>query len=124
MYVDKLDGKIDEAFYDRKAGEWRSEQDRLLRSVEEHQAANRTYLDEGVQLLELAGRAYELFCKQEPREQRRLLNFLLSNCTWKDNQLAVNFRQPFDLIADVSKNLERQTAAGVDTDGRRLVMGA
>lgn len=54
MYVDKLDGKIAETFYDRKAAEWRSEQDRLLRAVEEHQAANRTYLDEGVALLELA----------------------------------------------------------------------
>ncbi len=123
MYVDKLDGKIDEGFYDRKAGEWRSEQDRLLRSIEEHQAANRTYLDEGVQLLELAGRAHELFCKQEPREQRRLLDFVFSNCTWRDSQLKATFRQPFDLIADASKTLRRETAAGVDTEGRRLVMG-
>lgn len=123
MYVDKLDGKIDQAFYDRRAGEWRSEQDRLLRAIEEHQAANRTYLDEGVALLELAGRAYELFRKQEPREQRRLLDYLLSNCTWKDNRLAVVFRQPFDTIADAAQALQRETAAGVDTDGRRLVLG-
>ena len=108
MYVDKLDGRIDEVFYDRKEGEWRSEQDRLLRAVEELRSANRTYLDEGVQLLELAGRAYELFRKQEPREQRRLLNFLLSNCTWKDNQLKATFRQPFDLIADASKILKER----------------
>jgi hypothetical protein len=123
MYVDKLDGKIDEAYYDRRAGEWRSEQDRLLRLIEEHQAANRTYLDEGVQLLELAGRAYELFRKQEPREQRRLLDFLLSNCTWKDNQLTVTFRQPFDLIADASRTVRSEAATGADTGGRRLGMG-
>jgi DNA invertase Pin-like site-specific DNA recombinase len=123
MYVDKLDGRIDQASYDRRAGEWRSEQDRLLRGIDEHQAANRSYLDEGVQLLELAGRAYELFRQQEPREQRRLLDFLLSNCTWKDNQLAVTFRQPFDMIADAAKELRKVTATGGDTDGRRLVMG-
>ena len=123
VYVDKLDGKIDERFYDRKAEEWRSQQDRLLRSVEEHQAANRTYLAEGVQLLELAGRAYELVLKQEPREQRRLLDYLLSNCTWKGNQLSTTFRQPFDMIADASKILQRETATGFDTGGRRLVMG-
>ena len=64
MYADKLDGKVDEAFFDRKAAEWRSEQTRLLHSVQEHQSANQTYLDEGVQLLELASRAYELFIKQ------------------------------------------------------------
>jgi hypothetical protein len=39
------------------------------------------------------------------------------------NQLAATFRQPFDLIADASKVLKRETAAGVDTEGRRLVMG-
>ena len=49
------DGKIDEAFFERKATEWRAEQGRLLRSIEEHQAANQTYLEEGVALLELAG---------------------------------------------------------------------
>jgi len=123
IYVDKLDGRIDENFYDSMAREWRSEQEHLQQAVEEHQAANRTYLDEGVQLLELAGRAYELFCEQPSREQRRLLDFLLSNCTWKDNQLSVDFRQPFDLIADMSKEVKCETAAGVDTGGRRRVMG-
>ena len=124
MYVDKLDGKIDEGFYDSKAGEWRSEQDRLVRAVEEHQSANRTYLDEGVQLLELAARAHELFCKQEPREQRRLLDYLLSNCTWKDNQLTVAFRQPFDLIAHMATSVRRETTGGGDAVDPCLVMGA
>ena len=123
MYVDKLDGKVDQAFFDRKAAEWREEQGRLLRTIGKHQAANQVYLDEGVQLLELSQKAYDLFVKQEPREQRRLLDFLLSNCTWKDSQLSVTFRQPFDLISDASKTLKRETASGIDTDGRRLVMG-
>jgi DNA invertase Pin-like site-specific DNA recombinase len=43
MYVDKLDGRIDAAFYDRKAAEWQVGQTRLLRSIEEHQAANHSY---------------------------------------------------------------------------------
>ena len=29
MYVDKLDGKFSVSFYERKAGEWRAEQDRI-----------------------------------------------------------------------------------------------
>ena len=40
--------------------------------------ANKCYMDEGVRLLELARNAQSLFAKQEPREKRRLLNFLLS----------------------------------------------
>ena len=41
----------------------------------------------------------KLFAQQEPREKRRLLNFLLSNCTWEDGEVTATFRQPFDLLA-------------------------
>ena len=113
MYVDKLDGKIDANFFERKAGEWRADQERLLGMIEEHQAANRTYLDDGVRLLELAQRGYRLFQKQDPGEKRRLLNFVLSNCTWKDGTLSASFRQPFDLIANAAASHERTKVAGV-----------
>jgi site-specific DNA recombinase len=53
-----------------------------------------------VQLLELAGKAQTLFDRQEPREKRRLLDFLLSNCAWEDGEVAATFRQPFDLLAE------------------------
>jgi site-specific DNA recombinase len=98
MYVDKLDGRIDTVFFDRKAAEWRAEQGRLLRVTEEHQTADQTYLEEGIRLLELGRRAHELFQKQEPREKRRRLDFVISNCTWKVGDLQATFRQPFDLI--------------------------
>ena len=57
---------------------------------------------EGVQLLELARNAQKLFEQQEPREKRRLLNFVLSNCTWQDGAVVANFRQPFDLLAETN----------------------
>jgi site-specific DNA recombinase len=83
MYVDKLDGKIGGDFYDRFATEWREEQRRLLHEVDRHQQADESYMEEGVQILELARNAQRLFAKQEPREKRRLLNFVLSNCSWE-----------------------------------------
>ena len=99
MYLDKLDGRVEADFYDRKAAEWRRELDRLRAAIDERQATARTYLPEGVRLLELARRAPDLFETQEPHEKRRLLNFLLSNCSWKDGTLHAEFRQPFDLLA-------------------------
>jgi hypothetical protein len=54
-------------------------------------------MDEGVQLLELAQNAQRLFERQEPRQKRRLLNFVLSNCSWADGAMTATFRQPFDL---------------------------
>jgi site-specific DNA recombinase len=44
MYVDKLDGKVDGAFFERVSGEWRAEQDRCLREIERHQTADQSYL--------------------------------------------------------------------------------
>jgi hypothetical protein len=55
-----------------------------------------------VRLLELARNAQRLFEKQEPREKRRLLNFVVSNCAWKGGELIVNLRQPFDLLAETA----------------------
>ena len=111
MYVDKLDRRIDAAFFDRKASEWRADQDRLLTAIEAHQAANRTYFDEGVRLLTLARRAHELFAQQEAREKRRLLDFVVSNCTWRNGRLTATYRQPFDLLAVSAGAWESDKAA-------------
>jgi DNA invertase Pin-like site-specific DNA recombinase len=111
MYVDKLDGKVDGAFFDRMSAEWRARQDRCLGEIERHQAADQSYLEEGVRLLELARKAQRLFEKQEPREKRRLLDFVVSNCTWKGGELVARLQQPFDLLAETT-SVAAQAAAG------------
>ena len=104
MYVDKLDGRIDASAFDRLASKWREDQAECLRLVRQHQAANQSYMAEGVRLLELARSARILFDRQQPDEKRRLLDFLVSNCTWRDGRLSAEFRQPFDLLADATRS--------------------
>jgi len=108
MYIDKLDGKIGD-FFDRFAGEWRGEQQRLQREIDRHETAERSYM-EGVQILELARNAKRLFEQQKPREKRRLLNFLLSNCSWEDGEVRATFRQPFDLLEDTNAIVARHVS--------------
>jgi site-specific DNA recombinase len=117
MYIDKLDGRVDATFYERMSTSWREEQSRCFREIERHQAANRSYMDEGVQLLELARNARRLFERQEPREKRRLLNFLVSNCSWKGGELTTTLRQPFDLLAETALALEKGKTAGGIANG-------
>ena len=102
MYVDKLDGRVDTAFFDKMSEEWREEQNRCLREIERHQHAEKSYMNEGIQLLELARNAQSLFERQDAREKRRLLNFVLSNCTWEDGEVVATFKQPFDLLAETA----------------------
>ncbi len=68
-------------------------------------------------MLELACRAADLFEKQEPREKRRLLDFVLSNSTWVNGVLTPVFRQPFDLLADAAAITREERAAGGLCDG-------
>jgi hypothetical protein len=41
------------------------------------------------------------------KEKRRLLQFAISNSTWKDGQLTVTYRQPFDLFATWSGEMKK-----------------
>lgn len=118
MYIDKLDGKIGGDFYDRFAGEWREEQLRLQREIDRHESAEQSYMDEGVQLLELARNAQRLFARQEPRQKRRLLNFLLSNCSWAHGEMTATFRQPFDLLAETTAIATRHEAVNNGQSGQ------
>jgi site-specific DNA recombinase len=101
MYVDKLDGRIDSDFFDRKASEWRAEQARIRSDIGAHYVANQNYIQEGIKLLELAQRAARLFESQPAKKKRKLLDFVLSNCSWKEGELVAQYRQPFDVLADV-----------------------
>jgi site-specific DNA recombinase len=122
MYVDKLDGRVDTAFFERMSAEWRAEQDRCLREIERHQSADQSYMVEGVRLLELARNAQRLFQKQEPREKRRLLNFLVSNCSWKGGELTSTLRQPFDSLAQAAAAQRRRRRTG-DRNRRKERVG-
>ena len=116
-YIDKLDGTIDAAFYEKISGEWRAEQDRCLRDIDSHQSADRSYLEEGVRLIELAQNAKSLFEKQEAREKRRLLNYLVSNSSWRDGELSATLRKPFDLLAEAAMAGTEEGAAGEASSG-------
>ena len=118
VYMDKLDGRIDNDFFDRKAREFRNEQARLMRDIEAHQSANRSYIGEGVQLLELAQRAHALFESQPPQEKRKLLNFVLPNCTWKGGKFAAKYRQPFDVLAVAVASEQQRVGEGIAETGR------
>jgi site-specific DNA recombinase len=102
VYIDKIDGNVTAEFFERKAAEWRAEQARCQRSITDHQQANDTYMHDGVRLLELAQSAGRLFRKQTGAEKRKLLEFLISNCTLANGRIAVTLKQPFDIIAETA----------------------
>ena len=116
MYVDKLDGNITEEFYEKKRADWVAEQDRIMANLDAHQKANRNYLDKGVELLELAHKAYSLYVTQTPHEQRRLLDCVLSNCTFSEGQITPTYRKPFDSLAVTNAAYQKEKAISPQKD--------
>ena len=62
--------------------------------IERHQNAEQSYMDEGVRILELARNVQKLFAQQEPCQKRRLIDFVLSTCSWKMVGSAPLFANP------------------------------
>jgi len=117
-YEDRVDGRITAEEYDSRSAAWRGEQEELERAMARHRSANRNYLDEGIQLLELAKSAQALFVRQNAHEKRKLLNFLLSNCSWKGGVLTAEFKQPFDMLAKTNLACQEKTASERESEGR------
>ena len=117
MYVDKLEGRISEAFFTRKSEEWGSEQGDVLRKIEQHHSANRSYFEEGTRLLELAQEAVTLYEQEDSEEKRILLNSVFSRSTWKNGKLIPAYRTPFDLLALTNTAYQKEKAGSSIKDG-------
>lgn len=112
MYDDKLDGTITKDDYEKKSSACRAEQMEIRLKIQQHEQANQSYMDEGIKILELMQHAVALYENAEMPRKREILNFVLSNSTWKDGQLMPNYRKPFDLLVVKNLAVAEQKAAG------------
>lgn len=98
VYEDKLEGIIPEELWFRKHNQYLEEQTRLMRSLDEHQKGSASYMESGIQLIEIAQNAIQLYKKPSNTEKRRLLRFLSSNYTLKDKKVVPDWNPPFSLF--------------------------
>lgn len=61
-----------------------------------------SYVDQGIQILNLARNAHPLFAEQPAKEKRSLLNFLVANATWAQRRLTAEPWEPFDILTKPS----------------------
>ena len=57
MYMDKLDGRITQDFFDKQAAMWHKEQDGLLRKIQDIRKATPAPVDQAIDMLRLTSRA-------------------------------------------------------------------
>jgi len=105
-YLDKLDGRISEEFWARKAAEWQAEEQQIQLAVQKLEQVGPERILDGIRILELANKAYFLYLRQTPFEKAKLLRMVLSNCTIDAVNAYPAYRKPFDLIFARAKNEE------------------
>ena len=108
MYMDKLDGRITQDFFDKNAATLRGEQEAVARKVRNIEAAATVPIDQAVDMLRLTGRASELFLQQPATEQRRFLGVVIEKATWQDGALRATLFEPFEILRHSNSECTRK----------------
>jgi site-specific DNA recombinase len=98
-YDDYLEGRLSESLWMRKSADWESELMTLDAELSRLSCATPAYVATGEKILELAKTAHSRYLEQDFAERRRLLDTVLSNCTFDRGTLCPTYAKPFDLLS-------------------------
>ena len=110
-YEDKLEGRIDDDFFNAKRAEWEQQPAEAAEEISRLARVSAQNLDTAILVLELGNRAYDIISSRVPLQQRRLLEVLCLNSTFADGRLTVTYRKPFDILVELAK-AETETPSG------------
>lgn len=106
VQTDKYDGKVSEEYYQVHYPKWMDDKERLTLKLLAIQKADRSYLENANLILELSKKAVVLFKKQNVEQKRRLVNILVSNCSYRDQTLDLELKPIFAEILKARKTEE------------------
>lgn len=120
IYMDKLDGKVTEEFWELKHNLWYKEKEQLINKMNAINNAAKNF-DEGTNLL-------ANFCKQAPltymkanaKKKQQILKMIGSNFVYKDKKLSVELSSVFDLLINSSFS---KNGAGDEARTRDIFLG-
>ena len=95
-YDDYLDGRLSESLWMRKSVEWESELTTIDGELSRLSRPNPAIVATGERILELAKTAHSRYLEEDLAERRRLLDSVLSNCTFDRGTLCPTYTKPFD----------------------------
>lgn len=103
MYIDKLDGKISEEFWQQQHNKLQKAKDEAVIKLEALQKTDHDYFKNAELILELSRKAYGLFFRQSSAEKRKLLNLIVSEVSY-NGSLHIKLKAPFDKVLLISKS--------------------
>ncbi len=98
LYLDKLDGRINQEFWQEKHNLWHDEKDRLIEKLKSISHAARIF-DEGSNLLEnFCEHARQEFLGANSKKKQAILKMLGSNFVYKDKEVSIELTSVFNYL--------------------------
>ena len=101
-YIDKLEGKISEDFWEEQNEKMQSEKDEINCQLLENEDADKDFMENINIVFELAKDAHSLFLREDMEGKRKILNVLCSNFSYSGGELHIELNSPFDVIFDIN----------------------
>ncbi len=100
LYDDRLDGKIDEQFYQKKFTQYTAEKEAISKSITGHSKASDKYHELGSTLFALSQQAAELYKQTKVIERKRqILGLVFDKMSLHGKDLTLELTKPFALLA-------------------------
>jgi hypothetical protein len=118
LYEDRLDGRIDVGMYDHKIAEIREQQEQIQRRSRAAEAVENPALSPEVDLQAVMTQVGRLFSEQIAAEQRKLLQAVVYEASWKGGQLQMRLQEPFEALRAGSGPARDERDLAISTDVR------
>ena len=99
IYIDKLDGKITDEFWEEKHNEWTMEHAKVLQMIEAHAKAEHNYMVEGAKLVELLENLYSRYIQLNDEKKSMVIKIIFSNFFIDARNVRYEYNRPFDIFA-------------------------
>jgi site-specific DNA recombinase len=103
IYEEKLDGKIDQTFWDTKHKEYNNKLEEVRRELSK-MTESADHTEEGIKSLELINNLIPLWKVSAPEEKAEILHLIASNYLLKDKTLEIIWKKPFSFLQNMKKN--------------------
>jgi len=98
LYDDKVDGRIDEEFFNHKFEQYKKEKEKIINAIQRHSNASNKYFELSVNLYELSQRAREIYQKASLEEKRDLISLVFEELLLDEGKLIFTYSKPFQLL--------------------------
>lgn len=103
MYLDQLNNILDYDLWVNLKNEYEVKLSRLSAELQKHNQVNTNYLDTGLKILDLCGKASLPANELKAEEVAQIIRETYLNATIKNKKVSVIFREPFATIENLVK---------------------